>query len=62
MIFELRVNLPNGLLHHIIKGDVVLPAPVLGGAVIEGARPGLSDLLSEVRLVLNGEVGNKLFH
>lgn len=63
MIFELRVNLSNGLLHEIIERDVVFPAPVLErGAIVEGARPGLGDLLSEVRLILDLEVGDALLH
>ena len=63
MIFKFRVNLLDGLPNHIIKRNVVLPSPVLErGAVIEGARPCLSDLLSEVRPVLDSEVGDELFH
>ncbi len=56
----LVVNLPDGLLDEVIKGDIILPSPVLkGGAVIERARPCLSDVLSEVRVVLDGEIGNE---
>jgi hypothetical protein len=63
VIFELRVNLSNGLLDEIIEGDVIFPPPVLErGAVIEGAGPCLSDLLSEVRLILDLEVGDAFLH
>jgi hypothetical protein len=63
VIFELRINLSNGLLDEIIEGDVVFPPPVLErGAIIEGAGPCLCDLLSEVRLILDLEVGDTLLH
>ena len=63
MIFELRVDLPDCLLDHVVERDVVFPAPVLiGGAIVEGARPCLRDLLSEVGLVSDCEVRDALLH
>jgi hypothetical protein len=56
-VLVLVINLPNGLLDEVVKGDIVLPAPVvLGVLVTERARPCLSDCLSEVGRILNLEV------
>lgn len=55
----LVVNLANSLLNKVVEGDVVFPAPVIEGlVVIEGARPCLSNSLSEIGGILNGEVRN----
>ena len=59
----LVVNFLNGVAHQFVQSDIVTPSPVLlGVAIIERARPGLSHRLSEVRLVFDGEVRDELFH
>ena len=53
----LAINLADCLLDKVIKSDLVLPAPVSEGiTVVEGTRPGLSNGLSEVGLVLDCEI------
>lgn len=56
----LVVNLLNGLLNEVIEGDVVFPAPVIERlVVVKGARPCLGDGLSEIRGILDGEIGDE---